>query len=61
MTLTISTENLYLSIIFVLMIVQVFQWRAIFKLKDQLKLVWAQMYLLMTAIEKQSKDAKEKS
>jgi len=46
MTFTISTENFYLGVIAFLTIVQIFQWRSIYKLKTEIDSIWRQIHLL---------------
>jgi hypothetical protein len=46
MTLTISTENIYLIVIFFLMIMQIYQWRAINKIKSEIDSIWKQIHTL---------------
>jgi hypothetical protein len=60
MTFTLSTENIYLTIIAVLMVVQVFQWRSIFKLKDEIDSVWNQMAILVGTFGKEVKELQDK-
>ncbi len=60
MTFTLSTENIYLTIIVVLMVVQVFQWRFIFKLKDEIDSVWNQMAILVGTFGKEVKELQDK-
>jgi hypothetical protein len=60
MTFTLSTENIYLTIITVLMVVQVFQWRSIFKLKDEIDSVWNQMAILVGTFGKEVKELQDK-
>lgn len=60
MTFTVNQEQVYLAIIFVLMAVQVFQWRAIYKLKDQIDQVWTQMAILVGTFGKEVKDLEKK-
>jgi len=60
MTLTVTPETVYLSIIGILMIVQVFQWRSIFKLKDQIDQVWTQMAILVGTFGKEVKELEQK-
>tara|TARA_R110000868_G_C10916004_1_gene765312 strand:+ start:2081 stop:2281 length:201 start_codon:yes stop_codon:yes gene_type:complete len=60
MTLTVTPETVYLSIIGILMIVQVFQWRSIFKLKDQIDQVWTQMAILVGTFGKEVKELEKK-
>lgn len=61
MTLTITTEQVYLSIIAILMVVQIFQWRAIYKLKYQVEQIWTQIAILVTTISQQIEDLKKKT
>lgn len=60
MTLTFTTEQVYLAIIFVLLAVQFFQWRSIYKLKLEIDQVWEQMAMLITNIAQQMGDVKKK-
>lgn len=60
MTFTLSTENIYLAIIAVLMIVQVFQWRSIYKLKEEIDSVWNQMAILVGTFGKEVKELQDK-
>ena len=60
MTVTIKPEHIYLAVIGVLMIVQVFQWRSIFKLKEELDNVWNQMAILVGTFGKEIKDLQDK-
>ena len=60
MTLTVTPETIYLSVIGILMIVQVFQWRSIFKLKDQIDQVWTQMAILVGTFGKEVKELEKK-
>ena len=60
MTVTLSTENIYLAIIAVLMIVQVFQWRSIYKLKEETDSIWNQMALLVGTFGKEVKELQDK-
>jgi hypothetical protein len=60
MTFTLSTENIYLTIIAVLMIVQVFQWRSIYKLKEEIDSVWNQMAILVGTFGKEVKELQDK-
>jgi hypothetical protein len=46
MTLTVSTENIYLAIIAFLMVMQIYQWRAINKLKSEIDSIWKQIHIL---------------
>ena len=60
MTFTLSTENIYLTIIAVLMVVQVFQWRSIYKLKEEIDSVWNQMAILVGTFGKEVKELQDK-
>ena len=60
MTVTIKPEYIYLIVIFILMVVQVFQWRSIYKLKDELDSVWNQMAILVGTFGKEVKDLQDK-
>jgi hypothetical protein len=60
MTFTVNQEQVYLIVIFLLMIVQVFQWRAIYKLKDQIDQIWTQMAILVGSFGKEVKDLEKK-
>ena len=60
MTVTLSTENIYLAIIGFLMVVQVFQWRSIFRLKDEVDSVWNQMAILVGTFGKEVKELQDK-
>jgi hypothetical protein len=60
MTVTLSTENIYLAIIGLLMVVQVFQWRSIFRLKDEVDSVWNQMAILVGTFGKEVKELQDK-
>lgn len=60
MTFTITTEKVYLVIIFVLLCVQFFQWRSIYKLKDQIDQIWTQMAILIGSFGKEVKDLENK-
>ena len=59
MTFTIEPEQVYLAIIAILMIVQVFQWRYIYKLKFEINQVWSQIGILVTTISLQIEDVKK--
>jgi len=60
MTLTIKPDQIYLIIIGILMVVQVFQWRSIFKLKDEIDSVWSQMAILVGTFGKEVKELQDK-
>ena len=60
MTVTLSTENIYLAVIGFLMVVQVFQWRSIFRLKDEVDSVWNQMAILVGTFGKEVKELQDK-
>jgi hypothetical protein len=46
MTFTISVENFYFFIVIVLMIIQIYQWRIIEKLKSEVDSIWKQIHVL---------------
>lgn len=46
MTVTIKAEYIYLSIIVVLMILQVVQWRKIYSLKSEVDKLWNQISVM---------------
>ena len=46
MTVTITSEYLYLTVTLILMLIQVIQWRKMAKLKRELEDVWAQIGIL---------------
>lgn len=60
MTFTLSTENLYLIVIGVLMLIQIFQWRSIYKLKSETDQIWNQMVVLMATFGKEMKELQNK-
>jgi hypothetical protein len=60
MTLTVTPETIYLSVIGILMIVQIFQWRFIYKLKDEIDSVWSQMAILVGTFGKEVKELQDK-
>lgn len=53
MTITITQEHLYLGVIGLLMIMQVFQWRAINKLKGECDRLWEQLGTLVSGVSNQ--------
>jgi hypothetical protein len=60
MTLTIKPEQVYLIVIGLLMVVQIFQWRFIYKLKDEIDTVWNQMAILVGTFGKEVKELQDK-
>ena len=60
MTITFSAEQIYLAIIFVLLMVQFFQWRSIYKLKSETDQIWDQLALLVANMAQQIGDLKKK-
>ena len=46
MTFTVTTENFYLGIIVLLAIVQIYQWKVIYKLKSEISSIWHQIQIL---------------
>ena len=65
MTITINPEYVYLGVVLILMLIQVFQWMSISKLKKEISSMWTQMSIIAvssgTILEKMEKkiDAKE--
>lgn len=53
MTITITQEHLYLGVIGLLMIMQIFQWRAIYKLKGECDRIWEQLGTLVSGVSNQ--------
>ena len=53
MTITITQEHFYLGVIVLLMIVQMFQWRAIYKLKGECDKIWEQLGTLVSGVSNQ--------
>jgi len=60
MTVTIKPEQVYLIFIGLLMVVQIFQWRFIYKLKDEIDTVWNQMAILVGTFGKEVKELQDK-
>lgn len=60
MTVTFTTEQIYLAIIFVLLAVQFFQWRAIYKLRAEIDQVWEQLAMIIANVAQQIGDIKKK-
>lgn len=60
MTFTVTTEQVYLAIIFILLAVQFFQWRSIYKIKSEIDQIWSQMAMLVTTMAQQIGDVKKK-
>ena len=60
MTVTLTTEQIYLAIIFILLAVQFFQWRSIYKLKNEVNSVWDQLAILVATFSQQIEDVKKK-
>jgi Flp pilus assembly pilin Flp len=53
MTFTISSNTVYLTVIAVLMIMQIYQWTYIYKIKKELTSVWSQIAILVTSFATQ--------
>lgn len=60
MTFTIKPDQVYLIVIAILMVVQVLQWRFIYKLKDEIDAVWSQMAILVGTFGKEVKELQDK-
>jgi len=50
MTFTLTQEHFYLCIIFILMGVQMYQWRQVYKLKDEVQKIWDQISIWNTMV-----------
>lgn len=50
MTITFTQEHLYLGVIFLLMGIQVLQWKQIYKLKDEVNKIWNQISIFNTMV-----------
>lgn len=50
MTFTLTQEHFYLIIIFILMGVQMFQWKQIFSLKSEVQKLWNQISIFNTMV-----------
>lgn len=65
MTITVNPEYVYLGVVLILMLIQVFQWIATSKLKKEVSSLWTQISIIAvssgTILEKIEKklDAKE--
>jgi hypothetical protein len=53
MTITLNAEHLYLAIIFILMAIQVYQWRVIGKMYKECDSLWSQIGVLASSIASQ--------
>lgn len=53
MTITLSAEHLYLAIIFILMAIQVYQWRVIGKMYKECDSLWSQIGVLASSVASQ--------
>lgn len=53
MTITITQEHIYIGVIAFLMILQIFQWRAINKLKGECDRIWEQLGTLVSGVSNQ--------
>ena len=63
MTITLTTEGIYLIIIAFLSVMQIYQWRIIYKLKSEIDSIWKQIHSLTVNVAaeiiKLKKDADE--
>ena len=50
MTFTLTQEHLYLGVIFILMVIQIFQWKIIFTLKSEIQKLWNQISIWNTMV-----------
>lgn len=46
MTITVTPEYLYLSVVLILMLIQVFQWASISRLKKEVNSLWTQISII---------------
>jgi hypothetical protein len=53
MTITLSAEHLYLAVIFILMAIQVYQWRVIGKMYKECDSLWSQIGVLASSVASQ--------
>lgn len=53
MTVTLNPEHLYLAIIFILMAIQVYQWRVIGKMYKECDALWSQLGILAASLANQ--------
>jgi|LakMenEpi03Aug12_release.lakeMendotaPanAssembly.Ray.scaffolds.fasta_scaffold108505_5 hypothetical protein len=53
MTITVTQEHLYIGIIAFLMVLQLFQWRSIHKLKKECDRIWEQLGTLVAGVSNQ--------
>jgi len=53
MTFTISSEHVYIAIILILMAIQVWQWRLIFKFQKECDHIWTQLGTLAASLATQ--------
>jgi hypothetical protein len=53
MTITITQEHIYVGVIVFLMILQIFQWRAIYKLTAECDRIWEQLGTLVSGVSNQ--------
>lgn len=50
MTFTLTQEHIYLGIIIFLMGIQIYQWKQVYKLKDEVKKLWDQISIWNTMV-----------
>ena len=53
MTITITQEHLYIGVIVFLMVLQLLQWRAISKLREECDRIWEQLGTLISGVSNQ--------
>ena len=50
MTFTLTQEHLYIGIILFLMVLQIYQWKQIYKLKSEVQKLWNQISIWNTMV-----------
>lgn len=53
MTVTITQEHFYIGVIVLLMVLQIFQWRFIYKLNKECDRIWEQLGTLVSGVSNQ--------
>lgn len=53
MTITLTQEHLYISIIVFLILMQILQWRYIIKLQNECERIWEQLGTLVSGVSNQ--------
>jgi hypothetical protein len=53
MTITLTQEHFYIAVIVLLVVLQLFQWRAIYKLTAECDRIWEQLGTLVSGVSNQ--------